>query len=1276
MTQFDEIWRRTRHGAWAGRGFRYQDAVAAHFMVMVWAGRLPLVSITPEGFDDLELSNGEQKILIQIKSKGPTAPPFTEQDLSTFEAVQSERKQILGGDSLHSFLVLERATPNLDVEIWPDQIGNLEEFGSRYQLEQIDLRATSLITEHTSCTPAVAQIIFHGLVRLAGELSNANASANRASRSSASPSDIERHFEQALRTIDPAALNEALNQRLCVPIDLASAVDQPNFYSGVDVVPGHIAAGLLFDRPDDVQRVCTSLKSKRATLITGPSGAGKSAVQWLAVQELRHGVRWFQISRSAALTDVNRFLDFISGLQPSAIAPVGLVIDDVGQSQSQLWYVLERALLTLPGLLLLGSIREEDTALVAEATGHDKIPIGLSEDLAEAIWLALRERAQSDQIHWRESFEQSEGLLLEYVHLLTKGERLDTLIGGQIARREREKRFDELAILRVVSCAAVTRSPVEPKLLANLLDISPDAFRLAARRLEDEHLIRQKDDGSIDGLHELRSRTLLELTHRNSLETTADSAEIALSAVKTSGLPSCLVTAISELRLREQRAIEAIAGRFEKDHDPNVIAAAFRGFGLLTLREAASAWAAILQEVNLEPAHWWMATLLANARRNIPGDNDDIPGFNKINRAVVRLNEIQVSDRRVTLAKELDKSEVVACPETPADAVELLSAMAPMSFFPAVPTELIPLRIEMDAGLDELQSLLSTAYVVDPELAEKMIEKIGGQQYALDCAYAATPWISKPVLEKSGKFTLAICADYYCVNEDPNTSLNDRVTAICEMLLAFAPTADGVVVRALDASGEEVTVPGFGPIASKAIPRENLPAAAVTNWNRALSELVLALAGIPSETEFAHHSAAQIQGTAKILEQAERAFCRDKVKLLKDSFFDQLSELSSAANAYAPPAVRKLPVVGASKVEHSTEAHHPVPSMVAAVTGNLLPRMFRYDPKKPDRGLPSFIGDQISRLDEVESSPLWRLVDEPPTDAIQSIRASLERLHAVLSELVHAPVSYGHILIECRKRLPKDAPRRAQTACLRAANARMERQTLALQSRLKASGLQAQTFATVEPISDSPYWPPGDLIAIIEADTLLSYLEKLDQLNLAGVSDQEHRKIILIPRYRGVAIHQIAVQFTNGATMLPAEPPIDWLRARNEIVLENEWLQLFEEGVNAVLQISAVRNIFNLNSLHQAEADLFDAAVERFVSSRNRFDEAIESFDDQRFTDAADTLADLGAAQTGTKSAEDQFDGLDRLTTDVLSGNASNALAVIAEARIQLIEWAIDRGGL
>lgn len=59
----------TRAGSHAGRGFRYQDAVAASLAVEGFVGQSAYGCVVPEGGDDLELKAAGGRTLAQVKSR-------------------------------------------------------------------------------------------------------------------------------------------------------------------------------------------------------------------------------------------------------------------------------------------------------------------------------------------------------------------------------------------------------------------------------------------------------------------------------------------------------------------------------------------------------------------------------------------------------------------------------------------------------------------------------------------------------------------------------------------------------------------------------------------------------------------------------------------------------------------------------------------------------------------------------------------------------------------------------------------------------------------------------------------------------------------------------------------------------------------------------------------------------------------------------------------------------------------------------------------------------
>ena len=112
------------------------------------------------------------------------------------------------------------------------------------------------------------------------------------------------------------------------PINFVTPVAEPSFYQGVKVVPGHIASGLVEDRPADVDLVVEALKRRRRVLVSGPSGSGKSALLWLASQALSGTFRWFEITTLANATQVADIVRFVRSRLPSD-SPVGSMTSDL-----------------------------------------------------------------------------------------------------------------------------------------------------------------------------------------------------------------------------------------------------------------------------------------------------------------------------------------------------------------------------------------------------------------------------------------------------------------------------------------------------------------------------------------------------------------------------------------------------------------------------------------------------------------------------------------------------------------------------------------------------------------------------------------------------------------------------------------------------------------------------------------------------------------------------------------------------------------------------------
>jgi hypothetical protein len=78
----EEIWKRSRAGARAGAGFRFQDAAAMAASVLCWSGRISGHAIVPESLDDFSIESGGATVFVQVKSKISDDPTFTPAEIA------------------------------------------------------------------------------------------------------------------------------------------------------------------------------------------------------------------------------------------------------------------------------------------------------------------------------------------------------------------------------------------------------------------------------------------------------------------------------------------------------------------------------------------------------------------------------------------------------------------------------------------------------------------------------------------------------------------------------------------------------------------------------------------------------------------------------------------------------------------------------------------------------------------------------------------------------------------------------------------------------------------------------------------------------------------------------------------------------------------------------------------------------------------------------------------------------------------------------------------
>ena len=1079
----------SRAGSNAGRGFRYQDAVSVWLAVEIWAGRRAPATLIPEGGDDVEL-RGEETSFVQIKSRREHLGKYTKGEAA-------EHVEDLWGRSLGTApqperleLVLEREVDGLDPlpgkptyrSVQGLTKSKLSKFSRASDLFPITSVIVStmpreqticLISNRQGCSPFAAEMCFAALLARVGTLANDNGRLTPEDYQGLSVSDTETIIRDTLAAVDVDAVERAIREGVCEPVDFLTSLDDPNFYLGVDVEPGHLAAGLVSERPRTSLALMEGIEVRRAALIVGPSGAGKSALMWETASKLRHTIRWFRIRRMSA-ADVPSVRQLIRTCRASNDCPVGFVMDDVGRNGLEGWGALSKEAMSLPGVVLLGSIREEDIVLIDERARVAEVRADPDEELAERLWCELRESGKTEWSGWREPWKLSDGLLLEYVHILTRGQRMHELLADQVAARIKDpERSLELEILRSGAWAGMANAEIDASRLANALSVSEADLSRALWRLIREHLVRSPSPGALAGLHQLRSEELWKLTHQMPLPTLETSFERTASSVPAIDLEPLVTDTLSKRRLMVPAVLNGLIIRLESDPDSRAFASALRGLGAGRISADVEEWLETPEAKALPPTQVENAAIFGIAGINL-GSLDIIP---EVRAAIDRFAQIKGSpegDPRRLLIDSIDQSTlstlIMAADLSSLD--EILGALVGIPLSGAMRTALtqIPANL-LNADLNLLESAMGSLSTVDHEIAIQWVNEIG-QEALFARIQKETAWAGSVTTEDADDGVIVRC-DFWYVAASIQGHPNDAVVSLCELMLALCPAASITMSDAITANGE-LAGTAQAPLANKRIPRENLPPPSLQNWNRQWRDQISRRIAAQSYSDYLARGAAILETLVPTLERIFEVHFRGKDAPSK--LYDTLNSLNAETEALTPPVVPSLSAAGIGNGDFgNTKAKFQ--NLLHNTGVNLINRFGQL----PDQS-GAYIGwlnILIDNVGTVIADELWQLIGDSPPPTLTRLKALLETLRLLAGE-AHERQQPPMVTWAAHGKgtRPGNTLRFITSKARSAGKKRLAKRTGEFESEARKAGINAEFHLRTNVERVSP-WPPADVLALL-----------------------------------------------------------------------------------------------------------------------------------------------------------------------------------------------------
>ncbi len=1031
---------RTRSGARAGRGFHFQDTVGAWLSVQTLSGRIGAECITPEGKDDLVLTASTGDHLVQVKSKQGHLAPFSATDVARILFDGLIRARSLGAIRVSVCLErLEQDLPRLRLESTLEGLpssdpvrreltgllaasgASAEEVEAAYGMcgffelswPQAEREALGWLVELKDLhVPQVAEPIFNALRQAIASTSDSNAPSHLRELSRLTRSDFEGIVTEILQATDPSHLSEALGSGLCSVVRFQPTETNENYYEGVSTQPRHVAAGLVFQPEGLLDALYERLSAQETLVLTGPSGVGKSARAWSLAKHVP-SVSWFRIHRLDR-GDAAVISRFASAMRPSARAPVGFILDQLVASSAPEFEALRRRLADVQQTFLMATVRNEDLPTVLSAHELDIASVELDEGTAEAIFTSLEERGLVAHSSWREAFDQSDGLTLEYTHMLTRGRRLRDVIDAQVHERLLDaERSNEISILALV-CQADAWGVTLPALaLQEQIRLDDAAMRRATARLAREHLIADPVEGRVRGLHPLRSKAIASAVHRTPPPTEAVTRQSLLAIVDDID-----VGAIALGSLRDGHE----PSRVVADLVPNLrgasavrVAAALKGLRIADFGQVAQSWCQAIIQAEVPPA---LVDLTASLHM-VGSDVNGLPFHASIPRALDKLRDLaeDLPTHRWVI-QELglhDSLDAVANMYDLRALTDLLAALGPRTTAAGdpAPTAAGVQDLLRASALEDLAQCLATARWVSPTLADRLALMAGGEDHILQRILDSDRFITEAEgRDEQGEAVATARLLHISDTLQPDPSR--RVRDLAVLMLRLLPNCERADVVATLVGGHAMEWNGHRPWESGLLRRYAISEAEVA-WNRTrglvIQQVVREHINPPSRGHVVPALLIEVEDFLRRLTVAW-SISRDRAEEVEALNAQRLT-LAKEVDQLLPPTGHPTTdrdgqaLVALAQREGVPEAAglDDVHTLLSGLVYNLPERL-----QQPDQwaSLAAFCHDTLTKA-LLASADLHTSTTADLDPVIDSIGRTLRDLHAVLAELAWGTWTPSHV---------------------------------------------------------------------------------------------------------------------------------------------------------------------------------------------------------------------------------------------------------------------------
>lgn len=1221
------LWASTRHGATAGRGFHYQDAVVAWLAARMLTGDLQLERLIPEGIEDISCE-GPHATQVQVKSRQARVGDYRLSEVAQF-LLEMHRKHSDGPtsrDRLH--LVLERPVEGHSPDIWEGRLADdpaglissavrrlatqrdtlvAEDFFARTTVFVLPWRAAAdqtrkVLESVEGVSPAVAEQVVLALRSMMTAVQDDNVTPDVRQRRSVNGALLRRAISEALSIIDVESLSIALRSGVCEVLDLDTQTATDAFYEGIEAQPGHIAAGLPAPRATETSAAAEALESGKPVLITGPSGVGKSTIMWATAYAMRHTL-WYRVRRLSDVADVEALARLASSCRASEATPVGFVVDGVGVEGIGAWDSLITRVQGQPFVYLIGSCRSEDLYNVQRLASCAQVDVALDESTAEGIYDHLSVAGRTAAAHWLEAFKASRGLTLEYTFLLTQGRRLSEVIHDQVSRRIRENRSLELEIIALVSSAHRWNATLPLPGVIRALRAERGEVRQALSRLLSEHLVVEVD-GQLSGLHELRSRELSKQVHQTPPPTLIETAATVISTVDSANVFRTVFFSLVDDPELDEPILAALVNRIRAT--PEDGASALEALRTVDFQRVATEWTSILEDNSVAPALRSICVSLALVEREhdyslfkpevaraIPLLRRADPRAFRLRDALltrlghVQLREMLLGQPGITALSNLLASLV----GTEHDLVAILRSADPARFL---------LMIE-SSTLEQLADLFANARAVDLRLAQYFVE-FSERDVAIHTRLLHwSPWLTGARLrQEGGNFTAELRMLH--VSDEFTPDLHRKSVEIASLALRCMPEAQAADVQILLAGGYVIRIGDHTSGQSK-LDRSYDHTTAQIRWNRRRAAVIGQTLALLGQTRRLATAVPLLDDLSAYLDGLVRRFASGRFRSGEQQSLMRLNRaIKERADSLVMPIEDPIAVEERAAAGIPTQTLDHLHTLADGIVDNLTGRLLAAQPNWPP--LCGYVGDTLlSASAACEEEEAWELLgyDKPPRSLV-TLRLALDNLRIVLAELAFGELSLNELSYWSRvgrgESLGSQLARRAEARAVR----RGEGLRLKLEGALAARGVSCAVHSRGFKNEDAVFWPQLQLGVVVQCQDILGWSELLavvvDEVVAQDSEWGARLRTLVVPKIGTRIVRQLSCGVTFSAL-----PDVELLDSWQQLLADVAATPLHDSMTSAILALQAVSAVVELSTIR----DLQPAVAEYVETMVTQYSGAVET---------------------------------------------------------------------